>query len=221
MVLSEEEEEAYKKSVKEKRQLIEKRLSEERKIPASTQRHEIVQEITTLKRQSLVEEKVKDGEFEEKPRESVEKEQIISEEQDKVKTKTTITKETITTTKELPTETTKTKKTETIEIVRTVQPTEEQIQELEKKLADQKMKIERTDTDEKPQITTKITTTIVETRTTEPDDILTHKLRDDMAQERRESTELLEGVTHELEKLESKKKPMPKPKATEGKFFFL
>lgn len=54
----EEEEEAFDKPVSERREKIEKRLSIERKIPASSQRREIVQEITTIKQQSLVEDKI-------------------------------------------------------------------------------------------------------------------------------------------------------------------
>lgn len=220
-VLSEEEEEAFKKSVREKRQAIEKRLSEERRIPASTQRHEIVQEISSLKRQSLVEDKVKDGEFEEKPREtqydnepSITTKTTETSEKDKVKTKTTITTTTVSTTKDLPQETTKTKKVETVEIVKTTEQPE--TSELEQKLANQKLKLERTE-EEKPQITTTITTTTVETRTKELD-TMTHKPEDSTAQERRDSA-LFEGVTHELEKLDSKKKPTPMPKATEGKYY--
>lgn len=54
----EEEEETFDKPVAEIRERIEKRLSAERTIPASTQRKEIVQEITTIKQQSLVEDKL-------------------------------------------------------------------------------------------------------------------------------------------------------------------
>lgn len=54
----EEEEEAFDKPVAEIRERIEKRLSAERSIPASSQRKEIVQEITTIKQQSLVEDKL-------------------------------------------------------------------------------------------------------------------------------------------------------------------
>lgn len=216
--VSEEEDEPFKKSVQEKRQEIEKRLSEERKIPASAQRQEIVQEISSIKRQSLVEDKIKDGEFDEKPRniEDMEPPKTTTKtetyEKDHVKTKTTITKTTVTTTKDLPQETTKTKKVETVEIVKTTEQPE--VNELEKKLANQKMKIERTE-EEKPQITTTITTTIVETRTKE--EVPTHKTDATIAQERRDS-ELFEGVTQELEKFDSKKRPVPKPKATEGKY---
>lgn len=42
----------------ERRQEIEKRLSAEREIPASSQRVEIVQEITEIKRHSVVEDKI-------------------------------------------------------------------------------------------------------------------------------------------------------------------
>lgn len=220
-----EDEEAFKKSVQERKQEIEKRLSEERRIPASSQRQEITEEVTSMKRQSLVEEKVKDGTFVEKPR-NIEQEsepsitikevdkKVETSEKDQVKTKTTITKTTVTTTKDLPIETTKTKKMETVEIVKTTE--QPGMSELEQKLANQKMKIERT-VEDKPQITTTITTTIVETRTKDIDD--THKPEGPTAQERRDS-ELFEGVTQELEKLDAKKKPAPKPKAAEGNYMF-
>ncbi|XP_059619799.1 microtubule-associated protein futsch-like, partial [Phlebotomus argentipes] len=52
-----EEDEVVKRSVAERRQQIEKRLSVERQIPASTQKKEIVEEITTIKRHSLIEDK--------------------------------------------------------------------------------------------------------------------------------------------------------------------
>lgn len=54
----EEQEDAFDRTVTERREQIEKRLSAERAIPASAQRREIVQEISDIKRQSLVEEKV-------------------------------------------------------------------------------------------------------------------------------------------------------------------
>lgn len=54
----EEEEEQFEKPVAERREQIEKRLSIERQIPASSQRREIVQEITTIKEQNLVEDKL-------------------------------------------------------------------------------------------------------------------------------------------------------------------
>ncbi|KAG4078375.1 hypothetical protein HA402_013085 [Bradysia odoriphaga] len=52
-----EEDENVKKSVAERREQIQKRLSIERQIPASSQKKEIVQEITEIKRQSLIEDK--------------------------------------------------------------------------------------------------------------------------------------------------------------------
>lgn len=61
-----DEDENFKKTVSERRNLIEKRLSIERTIPASSQRVEIVQEISSIKRQSLVEDKI--AEVEEKHR---------------------------------------------------------------------------------------------------------------------------------------------------------
>lgn len=53
-----DEEEDFNKSVPERREQIVKRLSTERTIPASSQRVEIVQEISSIKRQSLVEDKI-------------------------------------------------------------------------------------------------------------------------------------------------------------------
>ncbi|XP_065160957.1 ankyrin-2-like isoform X4 [Atheta coriaria] len=52
------DEEDFSKTVKEKREIIEKRLSVDRTIPASSQRVEIVQEISSIKRQSMVEDKI-------------------------------------------------------------------------------------------------------------------------------------------------------------------
>lgn len=53
-----DEDEAFNKTVTERREQIEKRLSVDRTIPASSQRVEIVQEISSIKRQSLVEDKI-------------------------------------------------------------------------------------------------------------------------------------------------------------------
>ncbi|KAL3274835.1 hypothetical protein HHI36_019618 [Cryptolaemus montrouzieri] len=53
-----DEEEDFNKTVPERREQIVKRLSTERTIPASSQRVEIVQEISSIKRQSLVEDKI-------------------------------------------------------------------------------------------------------------------------------------------------------------------
>lgn len=57
-----DEEEAFSKSVVERREQIVKRLSADRAIPASSQRVEIVQEISSIKRQSLVEDKISEVE---------------------------------------------------------------------------------------------------------------------------------------------------------------
>lgn len=54
---SESDEETHKRTVAERRQKIEKRLSVERTIPASTQKKEIREEITEIKRKSLIEDK--------------------------------------------------------------------------------------------------------------------------------------------------------------------
>lgn len=56
------DEEDFNKSVTERRQQIEKRLSIDRAIPASSQRVEIVQEISSIKGQSLVEDKIMEAE---------------------------------------------------------------------------------------------------------------------------------------------------------------
>ncbi|XP_015834172.2 titin isoform X6 [Tribolium castaneum] len=52
------DEEDFNKTVTERRQQIEERLSVDRTVPASSQRVEIVQEISSIKRQSLVENKI-------------------------------------------------------------------------------------------------------------------------------------------------------------------
>lgn len=52
-----DEDETVKRSVAERREQIQKRLSIERQIPASTQKKEIVQEIVEIKRHSLIEDK--------------------------------------------------------------------------------------------------------------------------------------------------------------------
>lgn len=57
MAISDEEED-FNKTVTERRQQIENKLSADRTIPASSQRVEIVQEITSIKRQSIVEDKI-------------------------------------------------------------------------------------------------------------------------------------------------------------------
>jgi ankyrin len=54
---SEDEDEDFNRTVTERRHLIEERLSVDRTVPASSQRVEIVQEISSIKRQSLVENK--------------------------------------------------------------------------------------------------------------------------------------------------------------------
>lgn len=53
-----DDEEDFSKTVTERREQIVKRLSADRAIPASSQRVEIVQEISSIKRQSLVEDKI-------------------------------------------------------------------------------------------------------------------------------------------------------------------
>lgn len=56
------DEEHFSKTVTERREHIQKRLSADRAIPASSQRVEIVQEISSIKRQSLVEDKISEVE---------------------------------------------------------------------------------------------------------------------------------------------------------------
>lgn len=92
---SEEEDVTIKKTVAERRQQIEKRLSVERQIPASTQKKEIVEEITTIKRQSLIEDKKAIHEEEimlQKPIDNIIKTVILPE--PVIKLKTTTTKDT-------------------------------------------------------------------------------------------------------------------------------
>lgn len=95
-----DEEDNFKKTVSERRNEIEKRLSAERTIPASSQRVEIVQEISSVKRQSLVEDKIAEVEL---------KHKTIQE-----PTKTTITKTTTTADGKII--------TETIERIQTTKP---------------------------------------------------------------------------------------------------
>ncbi|XP_063910772.1 titin-like isoform X7 [Zophobas morio] len=59
----EEEDEDFNKTVTERRHQIEERLSVDRTVPASSQRVEIVQEISSIKRQSLVENKIAEVEL--------------------------------------------------------------------------------------------------------------------------------------------------------------
>lgn len=104
----EEEEEAFDKPVSEIRERIEKRLSAERSIPASSQRKEIVQEITTIKEQSLVEDK-------------------LAEVKQKVLDQKEITKPTMT--KVLPTHSDLTTVSKTVEIKTTESPSEPRVSE--------------------------------------------------------------------------------------------
>lgn len=83
--------------------------------------------------------------------------------------------------------------------------------ELEKKLAAQREKAEAAERTEKPQIETKITTIIDETRTNE----MTH-MPEPTAQDKRRDSELFEGVTQELERLEATQKT-DLSKASDGK----
>ncbi|KAG5895842.1 hypothetical protein JTB14_038272 [Gonioctena quinquepunctata] len=69
----EEDEESFDKPVAERREQIRKRLSAERTIPASSQRREIVQEITTIKQQNLVEDKIAKSSRKRKPQKNIQK----------------------------------------------------------------------------------------------------------------------------------------------------
>lgn len=180
--------------MQERKHEIEKRLSEDRKIPASTQRVEIVQEISSIKRQSIADE----PQQQEKPQP-----QEITTETIKIEptpTKITTTVRTVTTTQQKPDAITKT----TVEKVKVTKTTEIiPDPELEKKLAAQKEKVEAAERTEKPQIdATEVTTTSVETRTSETSQTTTH-IAEPSAQDKRRDSELFEGVTQELERLET------------------
>ncbi|GJQ83739.1 hypothetical protein Trydic_g20615, partial [Trypoxylus dichotomus] len=163
------DEEDFNKSVSERRQQIEKRLTE-RTIPASTQRQEIAEEITSIKRQSMVEDKIAEAEVKQKP--------------DQTKTTTII--------KTVTTEVPESKKTvaETVETTKTTitsdyQPTEVTVT---------KQFME----EEQPDRKTTVRTIITETRTTEHIPSNEIQLPTDVKADRRDS-DLLEGVTQRLE----------------------
>lgn len=163
------DDEDFNKSVSERRQQIEKRLTE-RNIPASAQRHEIAEEITSIKRQSMVEDKIAEAEVKHKP--------------DLTKTTTII--KTVTT--EIP----DSKKTvaETVETTKTT--TTSDYDPTEVTVTKQFME------EEQPDRKTTVRTIITETRTTEhipSNEIL---LTTDLRTDRRDS-DLLEGVTQGLE----------------------
>lgn len=91
VVDSENEEEAAKRSVAERRERIEKRLSGEVKQPPSVQHKEIVEEIISIKRQSLIEDAVARHEDEilmQKPVDNTYKSSIVPEQVIKLKTTT-------------------------------------------------------------------------------------------------------------------------------------
>lgn len=81
------DEEDFSKSVIERREQIVKRLSADRAIPASSQRVEIVQEISSIKRQSLVEDKISEVEKSQKT-------QIVPSKVETVKTTEALPEET-------------------------------------------------------------------------------------------------------------------------------
>ncbi|KAG5680944.1 hypothetical protein PVAND_010419 [Polypedilum vanderplanki] len=86
-----DEDEAVKRSVAERREKIQKRLSGEQKFVPSTQQKEIVEEIITIKRQSLIEDKVAQHEDEiimQKPVDNTYKSAAVPEQVMKLKTTT-------------------------------------------------------------------------------------------------------------------------------------
>jgi hypothetical protein len=86
-----DEDEAAKRSVAERREKIQKRLSGEQKFIPSTQQKEIVEEIITIKRQSLIEDKVAQHEDEiimQKPVDNSYKSAAVPEQVIKLKTAT-------------------------------------------------------------------------------------------------------------------------------------
>ncbi|KAI4469652.1 ankyrin repeat and protein kinase domain-containing protein [Holotrichia oblita] len=163
------DEEDFNKSVSERRQQIEKRLTE-RTIPASAQRQEIAEEITSIKRQSIVEDKLAEAEVKHKPEQ----------------TKTTTIIKTVTT--DAP----DSKKTvaETVETTKTT--TTSDYQPTEVTVTKQFME------EEQPDRKTTVRTIITETRTTEHIPSNEIPLQADIRTDRRDS-DLLEGVTQRLE----------------------
>ncbi|KRT86355.1 hypothetical protein AMK59_1656, partial [Oryctes borbonicus] len=163
------DEEDFNKSVSERRQQIEKRLTE-RNIPASSQRQEIVEEITSIKRQSMVEDKIFEAEIKQKP--------------DPTKTTTII--------KTVTTDVPDSKKTvaETVEMTKTTIPSDYQPTEV----TVTKQFLE----EEQPDRKTTVRTIITETRTTEHIPSNEIQLPTDVKADRRDS-DLLEGVTQRLE----------------------
>lgn len=86
---SEDEEEAAKRTVAERREKIEKRLSGEQKATPSTQKKEIVEEIITIKRQSLIDDaraKHEDEILMQKPIDNSYKSTVVPEQVVKLKT---------------------------------------------------------------------------------------------------------------------------------------
>lgn len=201
-----------KKSVAERRIEIEKRLSSDREIPPSLQKHEIVQEISTIKRQSLIDDKIKYNEniieehVKEKVPDKVKDKDLDTEKVTKVTTTKTIVTTVDSTRKSPPKTTEKTiKETITVQGKKIIPDDDIVDNELKEKLAAQKQKIELDDT--KPSETTTITKTT----------IVTHKVSD-VDDTRRDST-LFEDVSHELERLDTTAKPQPP--ASEGCYKFI
>lgn len=89
VIESEDEEEAAKRTVAERREKIEKRLSGEQKAPPSNQKKEIVEEIITIKRQSLIDDaraKHEDEILMQKPIDNSYKSAVVPEQVVKLKT---------------------------------------------------------------------------------------------------------------------------------------
>lgn len=197
------EDEEIQRTVSERREKIEKRLT--RTIPASTQRVEIVEEITNIKRQSLVEDKI--AEVEQKAGTTQEP---ITTTTSKGKTVTTTT----TTTTILPT-IEKITTSETIELPKTTLPSNiQEISEGERLTTTTTTTTTKTITtnaeeivQEKPDTkkTTTVTTVITKTSETLPDD--TKQLSD------KRDTELLQSVS---EKLETDRRIVPRLIAQES-----
>lgn len=190
----------------ERRQEIQKRLT--RTIPASAQRVEITEEITNIKRQSLVEDKI--AEVEQK---STPIQETVTTSTTTTTTKGKVTTTTTTTTTVLPSE----KKTisEIVEVQKTTIPSDKipQISEMEKVTTTTTTTTTNEILEEKPDAK-KTTVTTVVTKTSEklPDDITAHNVID------KRDTDLLQSVS---EKLETDKRIAPRLIAQEsGEFFF-
>lgn len=180
-----------------------------------------MQEISSIKRQSLIEDKIKENELDEKPQDIITTETVLIE-----PTKITTTTKTVTTSTAKDQKHPETVKTtvERVEIIKTTEKiVDGEMTELQKKLAAQKEKVEASErTQEKPQIDKEVVTTVESRTTTTGDvkspDIITHNVIEPTAQDKRRDSALFEGVTQELERLETTKKMTPKPKVADGMY---